>query len=245
MKNQFSAFLIAFFSVFALIHAHADTPTSFSQAKHIAGQIFAENPITLYCGCHYDSNTKKIDLSSCNMQSAADRARAHRLEWEHMMPAENFGRQLICWQQAVCTKDNGVGYKGRKCCDKSSPEFRRMEAELYNLWPSVGLVNQARSNYRYNQFSSTPPSNDFYGCPILIDKLSRKVEPRAEAKGIVARANLFMAQQYGIALSPQQHHLFEAWDKQYPPGAWEKTWAAKVAAIEGYPNPFITQHGLN
>lgn len=174
------------------------------------------------------------------MQLASDIKRAHQLEWEHMMPAENFGRHLPCWSKKICTSETEK-YKGRKCCEKVSLEFRRMEAELYNLWPAVGLVNQARSNYNYSEFSKAEFNNRFfYGCPILIKTSLRKVEPRDEAKGIVARASLFMSKKYGIQLSDAQRCLFEVWNTKYPPTAWEKEWAERVASIEGYTNPFMT-----
>lgn len=245
MKNRLTAILIIIFSFFAITSATADYPSNFSQAKKLAGHIFAANPTTLYCGCRYDPATKKIDLSSCNMQSAESIDRAHRLEWEHMMPAENFGRQLQCWRANLCERKSGKKYKGRACCGNIDPKFKKMEAELYNLWPSVGLVNGARSNYRYTQFSSTMKSSTyFYGCPFVIDTSARSVEPRDEAKGIVARANLFMSEKYGIKLSDSQRNLFKAWNKKYPPAAWEKEWAGKVAVIEGYDNPYISSSSL-
>ena len=170
------------------------------------------------------------------MQSASSIKRARRVEWEHMMPAENFGNHFPCWREPLCTKKNGKQYKGRACCERIDPEFRHAEAELYNLWPAVGLVNQARSNYRY---SPVQPNTLFYGCSISIDKSARKVEPADSVKGIVARANLFMAQHYAIRLSDQQQQLFTAWSKQFPPSVWEKEWAAHVAQTEGYTNPYI------
>ncbi len=215
--------------------SHAQVPENFNQAKKVAGQIFAQNPVTLYCGCQYSKN--KIDLNSCGMEAAQGIPRAHVLEWEHMMPAENFGRQLTCWRDQVCVREE-KRYRGRKCCVKSSADYRRIEAELYNLWPAVGLVNQARSNYRYSVFGQTS-ATAFYGCPILIDKKIRQVEPRNETKGVVARANLFMSQKYGIKLSETQRALFIAWDKKFPPSEWERNWARQVTAIEGYSNPFI------
>jgi deoxyribonuclease-1 len=234
------AVLISLITALLLIYFHHPTaPNNFNEAKKVASGIFIPHPITLYCGCRYDTHTHKIDLSSCNMQSAQNIKRAHQMEWEHMMPAENFGRQLTCWRKKICTTENGMAFKGRKCCERTSEMFNKMEAELYNLWPSVGSVNQARSNFRYAQFSANFPYKYFYGCPILIDAYSRKVEPRVEAKGIVARANLFMAQRYKIRLSQAQQQLFVAWDGQYPPNAWEKSWAKQIAAIEGYTNPFI------
>nr|WP_058532942.1 DUF4113 domain-containing protein [Legionella saoudiensis] len=75
--------------------------------------------------------------------------------------------------------------KGRTCCQKIDERFRHMDAELYNLWPESGLINQARSNYR---FGMVPGQDDYFGCTIKIDKATRRVEPADVAKGVVARA---------------------------------------------------------
>ena len=212
----------------------AASPNSFAEAKKIARAVFSEHRATLYCGCHYNA-LNEIDLASCNMQAAGFRKRAHHVEWEHMMPAENFGRQFTCWRERLCQK-HGKPYKGRACCEKIDPTFRHAEAELYNLWPAVGLVNQARSNYRFSPLETTI---GFYGCDIEIDATLRKVEPPDRAKGIVARANLFMSDKYQVQLSEAQRKLFEIWNTQFPPNAWEKNWASKIASIEGYSNPYI------
>ena len=210
------------------------SPNTFYEAKKIASNLFESNRVTLYCSCSYDKYNA-IDLASCGMESASMIKRAHRVEWEHMMPAENFGRHFKCWREPICLH-NGKPFKGRKCCEKIDAEFKRAESELYNLWPSVGLVNQARSNYRY---SVLPKKNGFYGCTFEVDNQLRKIEPADRAKGIVARANLFMAQKYYIQLSPSQQKLFEIWNKEFPPTSWEKIWASKIAEIEGYSNPYI------
>lgn len=210
-------------------------PSSFGSAKRQMNKIFSDHRVTLYCACPFNQY-KQVDLKSCGMEEAIQRKRAQRAEAEHMMPAENFGRQLPCWRERLCTKKNGKRYRGRRCCKKISSSFRRMEAELFNLWPAVGLINQARSNYRY---SPLPWRHGYYGCDFKFDSKLRKAEPGNRAKGIVARANLFMAQKYAIKLSAAQRKLFKAWDKQFPPCAWEKTWAKRVAVIEGYPNSYI------
>lgn len=57
MKMQFSVFFLFIFSLFSLSSTDASPPTNFNQAKKIANQIFAENPITLYCGCDYNPGT--------------------------------------------------------------------------------------------------------------------------------------------------------------------------------------------
>ena len=153
------------------------------------------------------------------------------------MAAEHFGQHFKCWREPICQKE-GKPYKGRQCCERVDASFRHMESELYNLWPEVGLVNQARSNYRFAQLAQ---QGSYYGCRITIDKTSRQVEPSDEVKGLIARAYLFMSQQYTIPLSSSQNKLFLAWNKRFPPTAWEREWAGQVAFIEGYENPFITQ----
>lgn len=214
---------------------HAEPLKNFGQAKKMARLLFQSHRQTLYCHCSFNARLE-VDLGSCNMQSALRFPRARRIEFEHMMPAENFGQHFSCWREKVCLKKNGKRYKGRACCERNNKQFRQAEAELYNLWPAVGLVNQARSNYRYNQLE---PHSLFYGCPITIDPVNRQVEPADFAKGTVARANLFMADKYQITLSDAQRKLFTAWNQQFPPDSWEMTWAEKVRLIEGYANPYI------
>ena len=172
------------------------------------------------------------------METAIGIKRASVVEWEHMVPAGNIGKQRKCWQEKICVK-SGKPYKGRKCCEKIDPIFKMEEGELYNLWPSVGLVNQARSNYRYSPLES---KNGFFWCDFEVDKVLRKIEPADRAKGIVARATLFMSYKYEITISDDQQKLFEAWDKQFPPDEWEKAWALAVKKIEGYSNPYIENH---
>lgn len=63
--------------------------------------------------------------------------RAKRIEWEHIMPAQNFGKHLPCWKEG-----------GRKAC-KNDPTFAKMESDKQNLVPAIGEINGDRSNFRY------------------------------------------------------------------------------------------------
>lgn len=205
--------------------------------KKVAANIFKPHKVTLYCGCVYDKD-KQVDLTSCNMHNATPIKRAHRVEWEHMMPAEHFGRYHQCWHEKICVNEStGKEYKGRKCCEKIDPEFRRQEAELNNLWPAVGAVNQERSNFAFGIIEN---KRGYYGCEFEADKEVRIAEPPDRAKGIVARANLFMADKYQVELSKEQRRLLQKWNKQFPPDYWELQWAEEVAEIVGYRNPYIT-----
>lgn len=86
---------------------------------------------------------------------------------------------------------NGKGrpYRGRRCAEKVSPAFRRMQADMHNLFPAIGAVNAARSNYAMQMLPDVPPT--FGTCAVRIAR--RKVEPPDAAKGTVARALLYMA----------------------------------------------------
>ncbi len=209
-------------------------PDSFPQAKSVVYQIFSSHPKTLYCGCRFDSS-HQVDLNSCHMNSAIDKKRAHKVEIEHMATADVIGHNLSCWQNSIC-EHHGKPYKGRKCCEQMDGKFRQIESELYNLWPAVGLVNIARSNYSYGVVNST---DKFYGCDFKINRASKEVEPANKVKGIVARATLFMSDKYHIPLSENKRQLYLSWNKSFPPSKWENEWALKVATIEGYSNPYI------
>ncbi|HAU1234325.1 TPA: endonuclease [Legionella pneumophila] len=218
----------------------AQSPSSFTQSKKIAAQLFQQHSQTIYCHCQYEN--KEVNLASCGMQAAGSIKRAHRIEWEHIMAAEHFGQQFECWRTPICEDSHGKAYKGRRCCEKIDEQYRHVEAELYNLWPEVGVVNQARSNYR---FGVLPELSDYLGCTMKIDKKTRRAEPPDVAKGVVARAYLFMADHYGLSLSASQKQLFTAWNKTFAPTVWEKQWALQVAVIEGYDNPYITHWQAN
>lgn len=230
IKNLSILFLLLVYSEVLF----ASAPQSFPQAKYIVYQVFSRYPRTLYCGCSYDSK-HQVDLKSCHMESVIDKKRAHIVEIEHIVPTDTFGHQLTCWQNSIC-EHHGRHYKGRKCCEKLDFRFRHMESELYNLWPAVGLVNIARSNYSYGIVDS---DEKFYGCNFKINRITHEVEPSDKAKGIVARATLFMSDKYQIPLSDDKRQLYLQWHKKYPPTIWEKEWASRVALIEGYNNSYI------
>lgn len=205
--------------------------------RKIAQNIFMDHRETLYCACSYNKHGE-INNSSCSLNPKKYTRRATKMEFEHMMPMENAGRHLNCWKNKICVNKQGQRYRGRACCRKISPEFRKMENELLNLWPSVGSINQARSNFRFTEFSEQEKARlgKLDNCDFWLDKAAKKVESRDVVKGIVARANLFMADKYSITLSKQQRKLLEIWNKKYPSTAWEITWNNKIKQIQGYGN---------
>ena len=231
---------VSFISLFNVTLAFSSLPQSFQEAKRLAYEIFKDHPETLYCHCRYTAN-KEVDLTSCNLENLETKSNSHKLQFEHMMSAENMGKQFACWREPLCQDKKGKPYKGRRCCQKSDKTFRQAEAELYNLWPESGFINRLRSNYR---FAEIPEGSTLQGCNFKVDKLRRKVEPEDKVKGIVARAHLLMADKYHLRLSKKQRKLFVEWNSRFMPSDWEREWAARIESIEGYSNPYIAQYPL-
>lgn len=222
-------------SLLSSLPAFATPPATFTEAKIVAKQkVYLDQADSdmgeLYCGCKWTWVGKsggRIDADSCGLKTRKQETRAERTEWEHIVPAWTFGHQRQCWQ-------NG----GREHCVDDDPVFRAMEADLFNLYPSVGEVNGDRSNFNYGMASGVAPQ---YGqCKTKVDFGQRAAEPRDEAKGLVARTTFYMFDRYELNMSRQQQQLLMAWDKQYPVTAWETERNKRIAAIMGHANPFVT-----
>lgn len=232
MKNLFTVLVIL---LSFNLHAFATPPATFTEAKVVAKQkVYLDQANSsmgeLYCGCKWawvGKSGGRIDADSCGLQARKQETRAERTEWEHIVPAWTFGHQRQCWQ-------NG----GRKHCVDDDPVFRAMEADLFNLYPSVGEVNGDRSNFNYGMASGVAPQ---YGqCKTKVDFDQRAAEPRDEVKGLVARTTFYMFDRYNLSMSRQQQQLLMAWDRQFPVTSWEFERNKRIAAIMGHENPFVT-----
>lgn len=207
-------------------------PKNFQEAKRAARVIWNEHRQTFYCGCQYDKHGIIREESCCF--KIKHHPGSLRISWEHVVPASRLGQSLPCWKEPLCGK-NEKRYKGRACCQKISPEFRKMESDLHNLVPAIKEVNAKRRNYGFAEFplGKNPQKHYFKGCHIIIDERYGLVEPRDEVKGMVARIYFYMAGQYNLTLTEYEQRLFTLWDKRFPPSEWEKRWNEKVAQIQG------------
>ncbi|MEH6824746.1 MAG: endonuclease [Motiliproteus sp.] len=202
-------------------------PKSFSAAKRLAADIYADNPTTFCCGCDITRQGKKLtpDLGSCGYTPRKQPKRASRVEWEHVMPAHHFGHQRQCWQQG-----------GRKNC-KKDPAFKRMESDLHNLVPAIGEVNGDRSNYRYGMIEGEPRA---YGaCDFEVGFKGRVAEPAPNMRGDVARIYFYMRDRYDLTLSKAQTRLFTAWSKLDPVDCWECERDRRIAEVQGNHNGYV------
>ncbi|SDK78145.1 deoxyribonuclease-1 [Modicisalibacter muralis] len=223
--------LAASLTAVALI-AQAAPPSSFSTAKRLAeNRVYHDQSESFYCNCDFTFEGGP-DLASCGYQVRKQPKRAARIEWEHVMPAYDIGRQRQCWQEG-----------GRDHCRATDPTFRSAEADLHNLVPSVGEVNGDRSNLRYGMATSAGAYQ--YGqCNAMVDFGEDVFQPPANQRGNVARIYWYMRDEYGIRISRQQEQLFRAWAKQDPIDAWERERNRRIAAIQGHGNPYVSNEAL-
>jgi deoxyribonuclease I len=192
---------------------------------------------TFYCGCSFNE-TKTINLESCGFVPRKNtNRRSRRLEWEHVMPASTFGNDMQCWKEQLCSTSNGKKYGGRRCCAKTSHSFKQMEADMHNMFPAIGEVNSARSNFQYGEVSGEPRK---YGqCDIEIQ--GKVVEPDPKIRGDIARAWFYMSFQYKIPLAADYESMLREWHQQDPPTEWDRKRNQLIKQSQGNSNLFIEQ----
>ncbi|MFK7822752.1 MAG: endonuclease [Oligoflexales bacterium] len=230
-------FIIISTTVFGLGN---QTNYSFNKSKKILREIYKDHQQTFYCGCDY--NEKLVNYKSCSYSPKNPNSnRSKRIEWEHIVPAYDFGRSFVEWREGHkdCVNNKGKKFKGRNCARKISKKFRLMESDMYNLVPAIGEINAFRSNHPITEVPDTKQRLKG-NCKTVFS--GNALKPRDEIKGFVARVYKYMNDAYpghGI-ISKKNLKLFDAWDKQFSPTAWEIERAKRIEKIQKNGNKFIT-----
>lgn len=222
--------------------------TSFSKSKKQLRIIYQDHQSTIYCDCKYNYRNKKnmIDRKSCGYIPRNERTkkgnvnqRARRVEWEHLIPAENFGKQFSCWREgnSKCVNKKGKAYKGRKCCTKVNKQYQLMQADMHNLFPAVGELNADRKNFRFD--FEVGKSGQYGVCEFNVLFKQRRARAREAIRGVIARDYLYFNQKYNMKLSNQELKKFKSWNKQYPADTWEVERNHRIAQKQGNKNLFI------
>lgn len=226
-------FLAAVSALMISSGVHADSRTghfTFREAKDfLRSQVFKPGMPEYYCGCTIVAEGKKwsVDLASCGYQVRKNAERAARIEFEHIVPAADFGRQRGCWQQG-----------GRKNCAETDPVFSAMEGDPHNLIPVIGEVNADRGALGYGMLGSGQGMG--YGqCPSRVDFKARTFMPPRWAMGDIARTNFYFRDRYGLRLSKSQEQLFTAWNAIDPVDQFECWKNQRIAAATGVGNPHV------
>lgn len=218
------------------------TVSTFSSAKKLISKVYKKlGEKTFYCGCKYTEKT--IEAKSCgytprmtHTKKGKVNTRAHRVEWEHIVPAHAFGQSFDGWRNKS-DHSECKGKSSRSCARKVHAEFRMMEADLYNLVPAIGELNADRSNKSMAMLSGE--SRNYGSCDFEVD--STKVEPTDSIRGDVARVYMYMDAAYpgrGV-ISKKNHKLFESWSKSDPVSQEELARAKLIMEIQKNCNPFV------
>jgi deoxyribonuclease-1 len=210
---------------------------SFSKAKKLLEkQVYNDHRKTLYCNATFDAKKKVIPPKGFATIKYIKRAK--KIEWEHVVPAENFGRTFSEWRDGheQCVTSKGKAFKGRRCAEKVNTDYRYMQADMFNLYPAIGAVNALRSNYNFTMLPSA--KSDFGSCAMKID--NRKAEPPEAARGRIARTYLYMEATYKrYSMSKSQRKLMTAWDKMYPVNAWECARTRIITSLQQSENNIV------
>lgn len=212
---------------------------SFTKAKKLlTNVVYAGHHETFYCKGTFDVENN-ITLPE-GFKTPSHEKRAYKLEWEHAVPAENFGRAFVEWRDGhpECVDSKGKAFKGRKCAEKVNKDFQLMQADMYNLYPAIGAVNAIRSNFNYAELPTDPVT--FGACPMKI--AGKKAEPPEYTKGTIARTYLYFEQEYPVYhMSDSQKKMMMAWDKTHPVDAWECERARRIEKLQGNKNKIVIE----
>ena len=153
---------------------------NYRQSKKHLYKIWGYSGQTFYCNCKYE----RRNIKECGLQNKNPRSK--KMEWEHIVPMSRF------------TQD-----KSRRYMRSNDARFNKIEADMYNIVPSVGYLNMKRSNYAYNVIDGE--KRNFGSCDFEIQ--DRIIEPSPDIRGDIARAVLYMAWEYPDLYRPPIQYL--------------------------------------
>ena len=243
--------------------AHADYPTSFSNAKSKAEKkVYFDRYTTFYCGCDYvfddtedrdgDGNTHETMIypEVCGYEarnpvtkSGKVNSRVSRIEWEHVVPAHVVGGHLDEWKNKEnypqCQKPNGKYISGRDCAYKLDASFKKAHDDMHNLVPAVGELNGDRSNYAFAVIQGE--QRNYGQCDFEIDFDKDVAEPPDSVKGNIARIYFYMIQTHGAQIPSEELTMYLYWNKLDPVDDWECLRNKRIHEEQGQGNHFVSQ----
>ena len=176
-------------------------------------ELYPTGGWTLYCGYHFNHDRK------------TDHGKPVVID--HIYPTSWMFRQLGCRNRLQCrSNDNGL--------------FKRMEADMHNLYP----VWQALVVYRYDNRYGEIPGEDWRFKDCDFEWQGDISEPRPMAWGNIARAMFYMHSHYGLPLDQDMLKTLKKWNRNDPPSKQEMSRNDRIEQIQGTRNPYIDNPGL-
>lgn len=235
-------------------HGNRYSQSFFAVKRVMLDKIYYDHRYTLYCNAKFDRfkqinipkgfklpDINRVDFKVYDISQEELKRKSERMEWEHIVPAENFGRTFKEWTKGHknCISHKGKNFKGRSCAKQENEEFRYMYTDMYNLYPSIGAVNYLRSNFNFTHFNPRDNVENIFGnCPFKISH--NRVEPRDNIKGLIARTYFYMEQTYSrYKIGEPMREVLKTWAKNYPVTQWECIRAYRIEKVQGNPNEVV------
>jgi deoxyribonuclease-1 len=178
----------------------------------------------------------------------ANAREAHQVFWETLYA--DGGWTLYCGDRFEKQRDLVIeevypiervqklfGCATREACRKENARFNRIEADLHNLYPATMMIDKARKDY---DFGIIPGEyREFFECDFEHDVRDQRAEPRAAARGNVARAILYMYLEYDLPIETQTAQQLLIWNNEDPPSQDEIRRNDVIQKLQGTRNIFI------
>ena len=167
---------------------------------------------TLYCGYRFDSNRKIKDGKAVVI--------------DHIYATDWMIKHLKC--------------KDRLQCHENNEKFKRMEADMHNLYP----IWQGLVLYRNAHPFGEIPGEDWRFDDCDFEWNGEKVEPRPIARGNIARAIFYMHAKYQLPITADMLKVLKEWNREDPPSQQEKERNDRIEKLQGQRNPYIDNPSL-
>jgi deoxyribonuclease-1 len=175
--------------------------------------LYADGGWSFYCGYHFNHDRKTRD--------------GKIIDVEHIYPIDRILSFVHCSSRL-------------QCYENGNKKFRKMEADMHNLYPAWQLLITYRYEKTYGKVKSGKPR--FNDCDI--EWKAGVLEPRPIARGNIARAFFYMHDRYGLPLDRGILKILKQWNRTDPPSRQEKHRNDRIQALQGARNPYIDNPAL-
>ena len=123
----------------------------------------------------------------------------------------------------------------RQCRFDKNSRFTRMEADMHNLYPVWQEANVARRDTVFGMIEGEYWR--YENCDF--ERYLGVTEPRAIARGNIARSIFYMHTQYGVPVEKKMLDELKRWNRQDPPSNQELLRNNIIEELQGNRNPYI------
>jgi len=176
-------------------------------------ELYPDGGWSLYCGYKFNRNR----------MSAGGKA----MVVGHIYPVTGLVKDVHCRSRL-------------QCYDSGNEKFRKMDADLHNLYPVWDALVTYRYDMRYGEIKGE--TSRFKDCNF--EWKGGVIEPRPIARGNIARAYFYMHRRYGLPIEPAMLSLLKRWNREDPPSNQEKYRNDRIQALQGVRNPYIDNPAL-